>query len=87
MMSTADITGLITAIGAVATAITALVGVIKGLKQSKQNGAGITENGDGIAQVHDLVNARSDRQDQRIDQLTGTLTEADVAVPARPGEQ
>jgi hypothetical protein len=84
-MTSTDITGLITAIGAVATAITALIGVIRGLKQSKQNGAAIAENGDGIAQVHDLVNARSDRQDKRIDQLTGTLNDADVTVPDRPG--
>jgi hypothetical protein len=72
-----DITGLITAVGAVATAITALVGVVRGLKQSRQNG-------DSIAQVHDLVNARSDKQDARIDQLTGTLNEANVSVPDRP---
>ena len=76
-MTAADWTGLITAIGAVATAITALVGVIRGLRQSKQNGT-------DIAQVHELVNDRSDKQDARIEQLTGTLTDADVAIPDRP---
>jgi hypothetical protein len=38
-----------------------------------------------IDDVHTLVNNRSDRQDARIDQLTGTLTGADVPVPPRPG--
>jgi methyl-accepting chemotaxis protein len=76
-VTSTQITGLITAIGAIATALTALVGVVRGLKQSRQNGA-------GIAHVKDLVNARSDRQDARIEQLTGTLDEANVSVPDRP---
>jgi hypothetical protein len=38
-----------------------------------------------IDDVHTLVNNRSDRQDARIEQLTGTLTGADVPVPPRPG--
>jgi hypothetical protein len=38
-----------------------------------------------IDDVHTLVNNRSDRQEARIDQLTGTLTGADVPVPPRPG--
>lgn len=34
-----------------------------------------------VGEVHTLVNSRSDRQDQRIEQLTGTLHRADVDVP------
>jgi hypothetical protein len=38
-----------------------------------------------VGQVHELVNDRSDRQDQRIDQLTGTITGAGLDVPRPPG--
>ena len=34
-----------------------------------------------IADVHTLVNTRSDKQDARIDQLTGTLNTAGIPVP------
>jgi hypothetical protein len=40
---------------------------------------------DDVGQVHELVNNRSDRQDQRIEQLSGTLTDAGVDVPGAPG--
>jgi hypothetical protein len=37
-----------------------------------------------VQQVHTLVNSRSDKQDRRIDQLTSTLTDADIRVPPKP---
>jgi hypothetical protein len=37
-----------------------------------------------VQQVHTLVNSRSDKQDRRIDQLTATLTDADIRVPPKP---
>jgi hypothetical protein len=37
-----------------------------------------------VGQVHELVNNRSDRQDARIEQLSGTLTDAGVDVPKLP---
>jgi sensor domain CHASE-containing protein len=75
--------GIITAISAVILALTGLVAAVKGLipllhEQQKTTAA--------VAQVHELVNSRSDHQDARIDQLTRTLTGAGVAVPAaKPG--
>jgi hypothetical protein len=39
---------------------------------------------DDVAVVHDLVNAHSDSQDRRIEQITQTLTGAGVAVPPTP---
>jgi hypothetical protein len=38
----------------------------------------------GIGKVHDLVNSQSDKQMERVDQLTRTLTAAQVPVPPRP---
>lgn len=36
-----------------------------------------------VQEVHEVVNAHQTEQDQRIDQLSGALTDADVDVPAR----
>jgi hypothetical protein len=37
-----------------------------------------------IGEVHELVNDRATRQDDRIDQLTDALQDSDTAVPDRP---
>jgi hypothetical protein len=37
-----------------------------------------------IGEVHELVNDRASKQDDRIEQLTDALSDSDTAVPARP---
>ena len=58
----------------VTTIVLAYIGYLK-LKTST------SEVKSDVADVHTLVNARSDNQDERIEQLTGTLTEAGMSVP------
>jgi len=74
--------GVVTAASAVIVAITGLVAAVKGLmpllhEQRKATAA--------VAEVHDLVNDRLDRQITRNEQLTRALTAANVAVP--PADQ
>jgi len=73
--------GIITAISAVVLALTGLVSAVKGLIPLLHEARKTTA---AVAQVHELVNNRSDRQDGRIDQLTRTLTDAGVVVPPTP---
>jgi hypothetical protein len=65
---------------AVATAIGALGGfvtILLNLKQGKKNAVKIDT-------VHELVNAKSENQEKRIDQLTGSLSDAGVKIPTKP---
>jgi hypothetical protein len=52
--------------------------------QGKGNRSRIESTNDQVGEVHQLVNARSDKQDKRIDQLTDALDQSDTAVPDRP---
>jgi sensor domain CHASE-containing protein len=72
------VTGVITAVSAVILALTGLVAAVKGLipllrESQKQTRA--------IGEVHALVNNQLDRQLDRNEKLTRTLTAAGVAVP------
>jgi sensor domain CHASE-containing protein len=73
-----SITGIITATSTVVVALTGLVAAVKGLipllRESRKQTA-------AIAQVHTLVNNQLDRQLDRNEKLTRTLTAAGVAVP------
>ena len=71
------------------TAITLLVGaVISAVKvimpmlaETRKNTAAVQENTRGVEKVHALVNNQLDRQLDRNDRLTRTLTAAGVDVP------
>ena len=52
-----------------------------GYRANRKSVAGVKSD---VADVHTLVNNRSDQQDQRIEQLTGTLNTAGVDVPPNP---
>jgi hypothetical protein len=41
-------------------------------------------NRNRIGEVHELVNDRATKQDDRIDQLTDALSDSDTAIPDRP---
>jgi len=74
----AGITGVITAVSAVVLALTGLVTAIKGILPLLRSQQRTEKN---VKEVHDLVNNRSDRQDQRIEQLTDALNDSDTEVP------
>lgn len=52
-----------------------------GYRANRKSVSGVKSD---VADVHTLVNNRSDRQDKRIEQLTSTLTSHGVDVPAKP---
>jgi hypothetical protein len=59
------------------TSIGILLGIVASLFQGKKLG-------NGVGDVHDLVNNRSQQQDDRIEQLGQTLTDSGVKVPPKP---
>jgi hypothetical protein len=69
---TSNLKSLTTAIGTLGAFVT----LIYNLKQARRNH-------DEIVRVHQLVNDRATKQDNRIDQLTQSLQTSDTAVPPR----
>jgi hypothetical protein len=62
-----------TALGAIGAFITLIIGLKKGNAK--------------IESVHTLVNDRSEKQDDRVEQLAGALSNASVTVPPSPPKE
>jgi hypothetical protein len=72
-VSLPDVTGLLTSVGIIVTGLA-----------SWRNGQRINTVHDAVDVVHKAVNSTAMDQNQRTDQLTAALTDANIDVPERP---